>query len=49
MGNVAKENGHFQVGNCFSVASGPTAALVLADGNLDFVIAISLYFGGSLN
>ena len=46
MGNVAKENG--QVGNHFSMASVPTAAPV-AEGNVEFAIATSAYFGGSLN
>lgn len=48
MGNVAEENGHFQVGNHFSTAFVPTAAPVLADGNPEFAIATSAYFG-SLN
>lgn len=45
MGDAAKENGHLQVGNHSSVASVPTAAPVLAKGNL----ATSVYFGGSPN
>lgn len=46
--NVAKKNGHFQVGNHFLIALVPQISQVMTEENLEFAIATSAYFGGSL-